>query len=100
ADHAAAHNANFLLDNKVHAGIFPTSTIMKELNASLEREFQQNNIIRSFSNYQVSLNYEAIRAGKIDEAQLKQRIINYLQQQEGVAYAVDIADVQNTNIPE
>lgn len=100
ADHAVAHNAEFLIDNKINAGIFPTSSVLKELNSVLEKELGAKDLIRSFSNYQVSLNYPAIAAAKINLAILKKKIIEYLQQQEGVAYAIDIEDAQNVNIPE
>jgi predicted AlkP superfamily pyrophosphatase or phosphodiesterase len=100
ADHAVAHNANFLIDNKIPAGIFPTSAIMKQLNSELEQEFKVSNIIRSFSNYQVSFNYKAIEDSKLNMADIKKRSIDFLQKQEGVAYAVDIANVQSANIPQ
>lgn len=100
ADHAVQHNANFMLDNKIPAGIFQTSAIMRELNTALENEFKVKNAIRSFSNYAVSLNFPAIEAGKSDMAAIKKRIIEFLQKKEGVAFAVDMEDAQTANIPE
>ncbi|MHB1178767.1 MAG: alkaline phosphatase family protein, partial [Daejeonella sp.] len=99
ADHGVAHNANFLLDNKISAGIFPSSNVMTQLNVSLEKEFKVKNIIRSFSNYQVSLNYQAIESGKLNIADIKKRSIDFLQKQQGVAFVVDMEEAQNVNIP-
>lgn len=99
ADHAAAHNAGFLIDNKVNAGVFLTSAHLNTLNTLLEKEFKAKNLIRSFSNYQVSLNYGAIEANKLSEADIKKRAIEFLNKQEGVAFVVDMEEAQTANIP-
>lgn len=100
ADHAAQHNANYMLDRKINAGIFQTSAIMAELNTSLEKEFKVKEAVRSFSNYTVSLNYQAIEAGKSNLTDIKKRIIEFLRKKEGVAIAIDMEEAQNANIPE
>lgn len=100
ADHAAQHNANYMLDRKINAGIFQTSAIMGELNTSLEKEFKVKGAVRSFSNYTVSLNYQAIEAGKSNLTDIKKRIIEFLRKKEGVAFAIDMEEAQNANIPE
>ncbi|HEY1024484.1 MAG TPA: alkaline phosphatase PafA [Sphingobacteriaceae bacterium] len=99
ADHGAAHNANFLTDNKIAAGLYPTSALLKTLNSQLEQEYNVKNLIRSFSNYQVSLNYQAIEAGKISEAELRSKIVAFLKKQEGVAFVVDLENAQTATIP-
>lgn len=100
ADHAAQHNANYMLDRKINAGIFQTSAIMGELNTSLEKEFKVKGAVRSFSNYTVSLNYQAIEAGKSNLTDIKKRIIEFLRKKEGVAFAIDMEEAQSANIPE
>ncbi len=100
ADHAAQHNANYMLDRKINAGIFQTSAIMAELNTSLEKEFKVKGAVRSFNNYTVSLNYQAIEAGKSNLTDIKKRIIEFLRKKEGVAFAIDMEEAQNANIPE
>lgn len=99
ADHAVQHNAGFMLDNKINAGVFQTSANMRELNTLLENEFKIKGAIRSFSNYQVSLNYAAIEAGKGSVAAIKTKAIDFLKKKEGVAFAVDMDEAQTTNIP-
>lgn len=100
ADHGVQHNANYMLDNKIKAGIFQTSAIMDELNKELESEFKIKGAVRSFSNYAVSLNYPAIEAEKSSVAKVKESIIDFLQKKEGVAFAVDMENAQTTNMPE
>ena len=100
ADHAAQHNAGFLLDNKVAAGVFPSSTILNNLNIQLESEFKVKNIVKSFSNYAVSLNYADIAAKKLNEDAIRKSTIDFLKKQEGVAFVVDIPNARNATIPE
>lgn len=100
ADHAVQHNAGFLRDNKVAAGVFPTSAIMSNLNKQLEDEFKKKNIVRSFSNYQVSLNYQVISDNKLNVDAIRKSAIEFLKKQEGIAFAVDINNAQNATVPQ
>jgi len=100
ADHAAQHNAGFLNDNKISAGVFPTGTVLRELNNQLEAEFKFKNIALSFSNYAVSFNYAVINANKLNEEAIKKSTMEFLKKQEGVAFVVDIPNAQNATIPE
>ncbi len=60
ADHGAAHNPTFLKDRKIPSGLWPTSSILKDLNLALENEFKQARIVLSFGSYQVSFNNKLI----------------------------------------
>lgn len=100
ADHAAQHNSGFMTDNRIQSGVFTTTAHLNTLNGILEKEFKSKNLIKSFNNYQVSLNNPVIRADKLNETEIKARIIEYLKQQEGVAFAVDIPNAQNETIPQ
>lgn len=99
ADHAVQHNAGFMTDNKINAGVFQTAANIRELNMVLENEFKVKGAIRSFSNYQVSLNYPAIETGKASIADIKRKTIEFLQKKEGVAFVVDMEEAQTINIP-
>lgn len=100
ADHAVQHNAGFMNDNKINAGVFQSSAILKQLNAQLESEFKVKDIALSFSNYAVSFNNAVIAGNKLDEKALKNSTIEFLKKQEGVAFVIDIANVRNSTIPE
>ncbi|HEY0667379.1 MAG TPA: alkaline phosphatase PafA [Sphingobacteriaceae bacterium] len=99
SDHAVAHNANFLKDNKIPAGLFPTSSILKNLNIFLEKELKVKDLIDNLMNYQVNLNYRVIREKKVNESELKQLIIDFLKKQDGVAFVVDNENAQTATIP-
>ena len=99
ADHAVQHNSGFLADNKISTGVFESSSVLKKLNTVLQAEFKVKDLALSFSNYAVSLNNEAIAANKLSEGAIKNIAIEFLKKQEGVAFAVDIANAQNSTIP-
>jgi len=99
ADHAVQHNSGFLADNKISTGVFESSTVLKKLNAILEAEFKIKDIAKSFSNYAVSLNNQAIAANKLNESAIKNTIIEFLKKQDGVAFAIDITNAQNSTFP-
>ncbi|HYK77617.1 MAG TPA: alkaline phosphatase PafA [Daejeonella sp.] len=100
ADHGAAHNPNFLLDNNIPAGFWPTRQITQDLNSLLEKEFKFKNLVLSLSNYQVSLNNALIAKEKLSEKDIRRACVNYLQGLDGVAYAIDIDKIQEAPIPE
>jgi predicted AlkP superfamily pyrophosphatase or phosphodiesterase len=99
ADHAVQHNSGFLADNKISTGVFESSSVLKKLNTVLQAEFKVKDLALSFSNYAVSLNNEAIAVNKLSEGSIKNITIEFLKKQEGVAFAVDIANAQNSTIP-
>jgi predicted AlkP superfamily pyrophosphatase or phosphodiesterase len=100
ADHGAAHNPAFLVDNKIPAGIWNESTTRTGLNKLLEDKYKQKNLVLSFNNYQVNFNNAIITNENINSDALKQDCINYLQKQPEIAYAVDMQKAQSSTIPE
>ncbi|MFA6945711.1 MAG: alkaline phosphatase PafA [Pedobacter sp.] len=100
ADHAVQHNAGYLNDNKINAGVFNSSAVLKQLNTLLESEFKVKNIALNFSNYALSLNNTAIKSNNLNEDAIKRSSIEFLKKQEGVAFVVDIPNAQNATIPE
>jgi predicted AlkP superfamily pyrophosphatase or phosphodiesterase len=100
ADHGAAHNPAFLVDNKIPAGIWNESTTRTGLNKLLEDKYKQKNLVLSFNNYQVNFNNAIITNENINSEALKQDCINYLQKQPEIAYAVDMQKAQSSTIPE
>ncbi|SDE80819.1 Predicted pyrophosphatase or phosphodiesterase, AlkP superfamily [Mucilaginibacter pineti] len=100
ADHGAAHNPNFLKDNKIPAGVWDDGETQKELNTMLNEKYKVNNLVISMDNYQVNFNNTAIKKAGISEDAIKFDCIQYLQKQSPIAYAVDLKKVQTANIPD
>ena len=100
ADHGAINNVNFLIDNKTSAGLMASTEWMHSLNKQLEQDYKAPNIALAFSNNQVSLNNKVIAANKLNETEIRTRIVRFLNQQPGIAFAVDMENVLTANIPE
>lgn len=99
ADHAAINNIPFLKDNKMPAGLISSSSI-RTLNEGLEKEYKVKNLVQNFHNNQVTLNNKAIAEQRLNVAEIKERIIFFLKEQPGIAYAIDMNEIQNANIPD
>lgn len=99
ADHGVAHNPNFLIDNKMPAGLWPTSQVLKNLNVALEEEFKTKSLALSFSNYQVTFNNQLIDAEKLKEAHIREFTVSFLRAQPGVAYALDMDNIGTAAVP-
>ncbi len=100
ADHGAAHNPNFLKDNRIPAGFWPTKDILTALNAELEGQFKEKNIVKSLSNYQVTFNNPLIASKGLNEPEIRKAAVAFLRKQQNVRYAIDINDVQGAPVPE
>lgn len=99
ADHGAAHNPNFLLDQKIPAGIFPSSQVAKELNDALSREFNESNLVLGLENYQVNLNNTLMARKNLNESAIRSACVALLKKRDDVAFAVDVDKVEETSIP-
>ncbi|MGI4749078.1 MAG: alkaline phosphatase PafA [Janthinobacterium lividum] len=100
ADHGAGHNPNFLLDHEIPAGLWPGSTILKDLNQDLETKYKAKKLVLGLSNYQVNLNNPLIQNNKLDINEIKKDCILFLQQQNGVANLVDMDHIEEASIPD
>ncbi|MGM5631828.1 alkaline phosphatase family protein [Apibacter raozihei] len=99
ADHAGNPNAKFLNDHKMPADVWVFSPYAKKLNDHLKSKFGKDNLVRSFMNYQVNLNYDAIKESGLNIEELKQSCIDYLQTMDGVLYAVDMKKASQATVP-
>jgi len=99
ADHGGAHNPKYFQDKKGNAGYFQTGTVKKGLNSFLEQEFKAKDIVRSLSNYQVHLNYEVIEKLDLDEEEIREDIVKFMQKVDGVSFAVDMDKIGDASVP-
>jgi predicted AlkP superfamily pyrophosphatase or phosphodiesterase len=100
ADHGAAHNPQFLKDQKIPADLWNGSSILKGLNEKLSVQFKQEKLVLSFNNYQVNFNYALIEQLNIEINQIKDAAINFLNKQDGVAYAIDMDKASIASVPD
>lgn len=100
ADHAGTNNLSFQQDHKLPVAGFSPARAGKMLRDSLQARYGRTDLIRGISNYQVVLNYDALRAGKINKERLKRQLIGWLADYPHVAYVVDQTRTADASIPE
>lgn len=100
ADHAGAHNARFLQDNRIPAQNVSVKTMKHALNQYLAAQYQDSSLVQSLDNYQVFLNNKAIAAKKIDRQALLADIQSWFSKQEGVTAVYNLENDDVNRAPE
>ncbi|MEP6750658.1 MAG: alkaline phosphatase PafA [Bacteroidota bacterium] len=100
ADHGAAHAIGFMKEHGLPAGFWYTKPLADTLNKLLADKFNSQGLVRSIMNYQVNFNMAKISAAHLDYTEVKKAAVEYLQQQPGINYAVDVAELGNSPVPE
>lgn len=99
ADHGGAHAEGYMKENKMMTGFFDDG-LEKNLGTELEAKYAASKLILGIDNYQIYLNHELIKEKKLDEAAIKKSIIENLNKDPRVLYAVDLKEVGSAPIPE
>lgn len=99
ADHGAANNPKYYQDKKGNAGYFSSSKVRSALNEILQKDFGQENLIISLSNYQVHLDNKLIQAKDLDEMAIRDRIVVELKKVDGIAFVTDMDKASSSTIP-
>ena len=100
ADHAAAHNSQFMEDHRLHAGKWLSADLMKGLEQHVASKFgNTKSLILGLLDYRFYLNKEAIREQGLDYQQVKAVIIDYLQHSPNLSFVVDCERIATSAIP-
>lgn len=99
ADHGAAHNPQYLLDNKVPAGFFYGSKLKTELNNYMSQAFKSNRLVKEVGENFIWLNHDLADSMKINEAEIKHEIIRILKIHPEIQFAVDMENIQQAVLP-
>ena len=100
ADHGAAHAIGYMQEHQLPADFFQSKPIIDSLNKILEEKFNEKKLARSGQNSQVNFDMPKIYDRHLDFDAIKKITVEYLQQQPGILYAVDIAKIGEAPIPE
>ena len=100
ADHGAAHNPQFIVDQRGNGGFNDKNEMQNELNKLLETAFGVENIIYTVFNNQVHLDHKRIENNKLDADRIKSLIISHLKKREGVAFVADMERISEATMPE
>jgi predicted AlkP superfamily pyrophosphatase or phosphodiesterase len=99
ADHGGAHNSNYMNDLKMSAGNANDNKVQKDLNGYLAGMYGDS-LVRELTNYQVYLNEQIISTKSVDREKLKKDITAWFTRQDGVAFAVDMENMDVAGLPE
>lgn len=99
ADHGAAHNAAFLKDRKMPAGILSEYDMKRELNAAAKLRFGADSLVRAVMNYQVALDDAVVARKKISRAALKEFLMVQCSAYKGMFRVVPLDDLQGLSLP-
>lgn len=100
ADHGAAHNPQFFMDEKGNGGYFNEKAAQEGLNKLLSQKFGEERIVISLANYQVHLNNQFIQEKALDESAIRTEAVKYLRELEGVAFVTEMDKAAGAAIPE
>jgi hypothetical protein len=99
ADHAVAHVAGFMKENKLPGGLAAGSRWNQELGKLLQAKFNAAGLIRNTSNFQIYLNHNTIDSMKLDEAAVRKTIIRYLEKQPEILSVFELDKVMQSPLP-
>ncbi len=93
ADHGAAHVPDFNKQHKIPAGVFPIDTVVKQLETKLKQQYGDGEWLLGYENMQLTLNNNLLAEKKIDRAEFKTIIKDFLLQFEGVSKVLDLENL-------
>jgi hypothetical protein len=99
ADHGAAHNAQYLKDQKVPAG-FLSNKIKANLNKKLRKQFGEDSLVTHFINYEVYVNEKQIADNDLDRKKIKKAITEFFYSMPEIEFVVDLENINQTALPE
>lgn len=99
ADHGAAHAEGYMRQHKMVTGFFDQD-LEKSLQEALKTQFGHEKMIWAIDNYQVYLNQNLIREQNLDADKIKDFLLDKLNRDKRVLYAVDLKELAEAPIPE
>jgi predicted AlkP superfamily pyrophosphatase or phosphodiesterase len=100
ADHGAAHAIGFMQKHEIPADFWNSRPLVDSLNRMLAVKFGVDKLIRSGLNYQLNFDLGKIDAQHLDLDAIKRLCIDWLERQPGISYAVDLAHIGESPVPE
>lgn len=99
ADHGGSHNQQFMKDLEMPAGVFSKSAV-SELNSYLKGKYGRDSLVIGFTNYyHFFFNNTIFNEGSISRPAVRQSVIDWCLQRPEVAYAFDLTNISNANMP-
>ncbi|WP_297986715.1 alkaline phosphatase PafA [uncultured Chryseobacterium sp.] len=99
ADHGGAHAQGFMEEHKMATGFFGEGA-EKSLNKVYKDKYGVENLLTSIDNYQIYLDQNVIKQNKLDEANVVDYLVDELNKDQSVLYAVNLKKLGQAPIPE
>ncbi len=98
ADHGVTQIPGFLKENNIPAGPVYVSKMVEDMNTLLKSKFKKEKIVIGIFNYQVVLDHHQITNSKLNEPEIREIILNYLNNQPVVSRAFEIDKLMQTTL--
>ena len=99
ADHGGAHSEGFMEAHKMPTGFYGEGA-KKTYNQLLKDKFGVDKLVLSYTNSQIYLDNKLMAENKLNEDEVKDFLINQLNQDKSILFAVDMKKVAQSSIPE
>jgi predicted AlkP superfamily pyrophosphatase or phosphodiesterase len=99
ADHAVAHNPQFLMDNKIPAGYFFGKVLKDTLNKFLLTKFQHPKMVNEIGENFIWLNDSLLKNSTYKKEEIIAEILNFCNQKEEIQFAVDMNNIDKAMLP-
>ena len=99
ADHGGAHSEGFMEAHKMPTGFYG-ETAKKDFNQLLKDQFGIEKLVTDVGNNQVYLDDQLIIDNKLDAEKVKQTLLDYLNRDPSVLFAVDMKKAGSSSVPE
>lgn len=100
ADHGAAHNPQFILDEGGNAGRFQRKEYFDELNQLLRDQFGEKSIVYANFNNQIHLDHQLIDSKGLDLDEIKKTIIKFYKSVDNIAFVADMENLNSSTLPD
>ena len=99
ADHGGAHSEGFMETHKMPTGFYG-ETAKKDFNQLLKDQFGIEKLVTDVGNNQLYLDDQLIIDNKLDAEKVKQTLLDYLNRDPSVLFAVDMKKAGSSSVPE
>jgi predicted AlkP superfamily pyrophosphatase or phosphodiesterase len=95
SNHGVSETPQYLIDNKMPAGIFKQHYILSLLRSYLKAIYGEGDWILDYSNNQIYLNKTLIEDSQIPLAEFQERVISFIINSGGISNAISSTQMQN-----
>ena len=100
ADHGAAHNNQFMRDNRLHGGKWLSADVKSGLESYVSQKLgSTRNVLLGIADYRFYLDHDGIAAQGLELKRVKEVVMEYLRQSPNLCFVVDFEQAATAPIP-